>query len=149
MADKDATLKHPVSMIETPEYLAQKGAIGHPVELARHPVIQGGVRGRVATSVHFPNVPVTRIVLEPFMTSDSTSFARQSTLAGHGVGFIPSVVVDGDSAARRLVDLFPGAEFPVYDGSIYLLYPSTQFVPAKVAIFRDFMIAALRPGAPK
>jgi DNA-binding transcriptional LysR family regulator len=131
--------------VATPEYLAQNKAIGHPTDLAHHPVILGGVRGSIATSVNFPSFPVTRLVLEPFMTSDSTSFARQATLAGHGVGFIPSVVVDGDLAARRLVDLFPGAEFPEYEGTIYLLYPSTQFVPAKVAIFRDFMIAALRP----
>jgi DNA-binding transcriptional LysR family regulator len=135
--------------VATPEYLAQNGAIGHPAELARYPVILGGVRGSIATSVHSPSVPVARIVLEPMLTSDSACFARQATLAGHGVGFIPSLMVDEDLAAARLVDLFPGVEFPEYEGSIYLLYPSTQFVPAKVAIFRDFMIGALRPGGPQ
>lgn len=130
-----------------PGYTTQAGPIETPGALIHHPVLLGGIRGGISTSVHARGRPVERLVLEPVLTSDSASFVRQTTLAGHGVGFIPSVIVENDIASGRLVDLFPEVEFPEYAGSMYLLCHSTQFIPAKVTLFRDFMVAALQKDA--
>jgi DNA-binding transcriptional LysR family regulator len=128
--------------VATPGYIARHGPVGALGELANHPILLGGISGAIATSARRPGRAAERVVLEPMLTSDSVSFIRQTTLADQGVGFIPSVIIDEEVASGKLVNLFPEWEFPEYEGSMYLLCPSTQFVPAKVALFRDFMVAA-------
>jgi DNA-binding transcriptional LysR family regulator len=135
--------------VATPDYVARNGPIDALSELASHPVLLGGIRGGIATSAQRPGGPAERVVLEPMLTSDSASFIRQATLAGHGVGFIPSLIIAEEISAGRLINLFPDWEFPEYEGSMYLLCPSTPFVPAKVALFRDFMVAALNWTSPQ
>jgi DNA-binding transcriptional LysR family regulator len=134
--------------VATPGYVAQNGPIDSLGELAHHPVLLGGIRGGIETSARRAGAPVERLVLEPMLTSDSASFVRQATLAGHGVGFIPSVIIDEEIAAGVLLNLFPEFVFPEYEGSMYLLSLSTQFVPAKVALFRDFMVTAIHQNTP-
>jgi DNA-binding transcriptional LysR family regulator len=134
--------------VATPDYIAHEGPIEALSDLANHPVLLGGMRGGISTSARgAPGAAVERVELEPMLTSDSASFVREATLAGYGVGFIPSVIIDEEVSAGRLINLFPGIEFPEYEGSMYLLCQSTQFVPAKVALFRDFLVAALHPNS--
>lgn len=130
--------------VATPEYIARHGPLGALGELANHPILLGGISGAITTAARRPGSAAEHLLLEPMLTSDSVSFILQATLANQGVGFIPSVIIDEEVASGKLVNLFPEWEFPEYEGAMYLLCPSTHFVPAKVARFRDFLIAACR-----
>ena len=70
-------------------------------------------------------------------------FVREATLAGGGIGFLPSVVVDRDLQSKRLIEVLPEYDYPNESGSMFLLYPATRFVPSKIQVFRDFIIEVL------
>jgi len=63
-----------------------------------------------------------------------------------GILIIPAILVPphinaaGDEASGRIVRVLP--EWHARGASLYVVYPSSKNVPARVAAFRDFVVAA-------
>ena len=69
---------------------------------------------------------------------------------GQGLSLLPRWLVAEDLARGELVDVFPrhdvtGTEF---DAVISLLYPSREYLPSKVRVFVDHVVALFAKGAP-
>ncbi|HIE1389162.1 TPA: LysR family transcriptional regulator [Pseudomonas aeruginosa] len=72
---------------------------------------------------------------------DSGEALHQAALAGMGIAFLPSFLVETDLRAGRLVQLFPnvgGGELP-----IHLVYPHRRHLAARVRLFIDRLAQAL------
>jgi DNA-binding transcriptional LysR family regulator len=61
-------------------------------------------------------------------------------LAGAGIGLLPQINCTADEASGRLVRVLPA--FYARGATLYIVYPSTKQVPARVTAFRDFVSEA-------
>lgn len=71
------------------------------------------------------------------LSVDDFGFLQQMLLSGAGVGLMPTFLCrDGET---ELVRLFP--RHAVKSGSATLVYPSSRYLPQRVALLRDFLVA--------
>ena len=76
------------------------------------------------------------------MGGDDFGYVRAAVLAGGGIGLMPRLVCAKDEAAGRLIRVLPA--FEGKGAGLYVLYPSSAHVPARVTAFRDFVAASFR-----
>ena len=66
---------------------------------------------------------------------------KQCVVAGMGLSLLPDWLVKQEVAEGKLIRLFP--EFDVtatdYESSVWLVYPSREYLPLKVRVFMDFL----------
>lgn len=66
---------------------------------------------------------------------------KQCAIAGMGLALLPDWLVDRELKSGKLIRLF--AEYDVtatnFDSSIWLLYPSRAYIPAKTKVFIDYI----------
>jgi DNA-binding transcriptional LysR family regulator len=73
--------------------------------------------------------------------ADDLSFVLRAVLAGGGIGFIPCFLCAEAAGRGELVRLLPSYAF--HGAALHVVLPSAQHVPARVALFRDFLVASL------
>ncbi|MBC7172260.1 MAG: LysR family transcriptional regulator [Polyangiaceae bacterium] len=81
------------------------------------------------------------------LNADDYFFVRAAVLSGAGIGLLPTFVASPDDAS--LVRVLPAHSAPV--GPLHLVYPSSSYLPRRVAVFRDYVADALggRAVAPR
>lgn len=125
----------------SPLYLKKHGTPQSPADLAHHTVLAysllsmgdqwelEGPEGKVSVLVH------------PVMHTNNGDTCRAGALKHQGIILQPSFLVGEDLRSGALVELLPqyrSAEF-----GIYAVYPSRQYVSAKVRLLIEFLAAAL------
>ena len=125
----------------SPKYLQKHGQPTHPADIANHTVLAyslltmgdqwelEGPEGKVSVLVH------------PVMHTNNGDTCRAAALKHQGIILQPSFLVDEDLRSGALVEFMPhyrSAEF-----GIYAVYPSRQYVSAKVRLLIDFLAKAL------
>lgn len=76
--------------------------------------------------------------------ADNAAALRSFALADAGVAILPDWMVADDLASGRLLHLLPDYALPALEA--FAVYPNTRHVPAKVALFIEFLRAfAARP----
>ena len=75
------------------------------------------------------------------ISGDDFVFLRTAAVAGGGVADLPTFTASSDVAAGRLVPVLSPYRTKS-DSQLYVLYVGGRKVPAKVAVFRDFVIKA-------
>jgi len=125
----------------SPEYLAQHGNPGNPEELAGHQFLvfmNGPARKLTASNgkracTFPPPGAANRVVCD-----DGTSM-RIATRAGVGISMNSCWSVNQDIKDKLLVQVLP--DYQVQDQSaIWLVYPKSNVLTAKVRVFIDFLI---------
>jgi DNA-binding transcriptional LysR family regulator len=67
---------------------------------------------------------------------------RVALLAGAGVGAVPTYSVVDELREGKLVQLFP--DYPLQPTNVFVVYPSRQFVDAKIKTFVEFLSVSLK-----
>jgi DNA-binding transcriptional LysR family regulator len=122
-----------VHLYASPAYVARKGQPRSKEQLAEH----DWVAAPGFLSASGLDIPPARLRI----VADEFFFVREALRSGAGVGALPSFLVQGDLAAGTLVRVFPA--MGEQRGTLFLVQPRTQHVPAKVRAFRDFLIEEL------
>ena len=138
-SDRQATLGHfRVLAVAAPAYIAGRPRPRKPEDLveldwithtgfdAPHVWTSSGKRGTRHT------VRVTGRI-----KADSAAVLLAFVLAGRGVAILPEWLIAEARAAGQLVELLP--EFRLPDEGVFAVYPDTDYVPAKVRQFVDFV----------
>jgi DNA-binding transcriptional LysR family regulator len=127
-------------IVASPSYLKRRGVPKRSRDLANHDCIlfpswsQGGTwsltgkRGKV-------QVPV-----EGRLTINNLDGVRRAASAGCGLALIPASHCQKEVNRGELVRVLPGLCRNV--GGLYVVYPRTRFVRAKVRVFVDYLLAA-------
>ena len=137
-------------LVASPAYLAQFPPVQKPSDLAQH---------RCLTYWIGPEDPVWRFsrngVLEELAVSSATTtnsgeVLRTLALLGHGVTLLDDYTVQPDIDLGRLQRLLPdvavtNASFDHGQG-IYAVFRQTEFVPAKIQVFLDYLSPARIKG---
>ena len=123
----------------TEAYLSKHGRPRTIADLARHnclfmksnagvlPWRLDGPRGSVVAEV------------SGSLVADSFGFLRRAVAAGVGLGLLPVGELGGQS--DDLVRVLPG--YGLRGGAVHVVWPSSRYLPARVAAFRDYLVEEL------
>jgi DNA-binding transcriptional LysR family regulator len=74
------------------------------------------------------------------LVADHFGFLRRAVAAGVGLALLPTVDFSG-GPSDDLVRVLPG--YGVRGGTIHIVWPSSRYLPARVAAFRDYLVEEL------
>lgn len=129
-------LRHyPMVLVGARSYLADRGRPTAPNDLKEHVCIIETHLSRVGEWKLSSDVtvPVNRGPL----TSNSVRMAREATLEGLGISYLPAFLVEGDIASGKLEALLP--DLVDEQIALYLMFPKGNYGLAKVRAFVDFL----------
>jgi DNA-binding transcriptional LysR family regulator len=95
--------------------------------------------GEAEWVLHGPS-GLTRQRVRGRISGDDFTFVRAAALSGAGVALLPRLVAAEDLAAGRLVRVLPA--YTQRGASLHVVYARTRKVPAKILVFRDFVLEA-------
>ena len=124
-----------------PSYLKRRGTPAHPSELAQHDVMGYSLMA-MGDQWQFtgPDGPVSAKVRPRMWTNNGDSCVAAS-LAGAGIQFQPTFLIDQELASGQLVEIMP--QFRSVELGIYAVYPSRKFVLPKMRALVEFLSAEL------
>ena len=123
-----------------PEYIAQRGLPASPEDLAAHAFIAFGrehpikLKGRDGKEASF-NPAAGQV---PLVIDDGSSLKR-ATVAGAGISANSLWSVHKELAEGRLQRILPDFRL-VEETPLWLLYPQSNVLSAKVRVFMDFLL---------
>lgn len=126
----------------SPAYLKKHGHPEHPTDLAEHTVLAYSL---LATGDHWElkgPEGKEKIAVHPAMRTNSGDTCRAAALKHQGIILQPSFLVEADLRRGTLVELMP--QYRSTEFGIYAVYPSRQYVSAKVRLLIEFLVKALR-----
>jgi DNA-binding transcriptional LysR family regulator len=143
---RDSTLvarrlaENPRGLYASPSYLARHGAPATMSDLAAHECLllpgvthwtfeHGGKRVQQRVSGRFG--------------ADSFEALQQAAIEGLGIVRLSAWNVQDDLASHRLVEIIP-ADVTMPEQSVWAVYPTSRFVPAKVRLFVEAFQAHMR-----
>lgn len=120
----------------SPDYLDKHGKPLSPAELHKHKTLFIQSYGRSTQKWEF-NIDgyATDIPLSPCFSSIGL-VVKEATLAGIGIARLANFLVHSDIQSGALVKLLP-SYYLKNERSIYLVYPSRQYLSPKVRVFID------------
>jgi DNA-binding transcriptional LysR family regulator len=125
----------------TPAYFDRCGRPAHPADLAGHACVLSNYAKRMGSwPFHGPDGAFSATIAGRVSTN-SVEAAYQMTLAGSGIGNLPSLLVEQAIRDGRLEVVLD--EYRPSSSPIYALYPHRNYVPAKVRTFVEFLMREL------
>ncbi|NUP05920.1 MAG: LysR family transcriptional regulator [Polyangiaceae bacterium] len=137
----------PQLLVATPGYLDKHGRPSKLFDLEQHACVlfRANKGESVWKLVDQQGAEHSVRVRGPLSGSDF-SFVRAAALRGVGIGLVPLSGIIEDIQAGRLEWVLPELMGP--SAPIHLVYPSSRFVPQRVALLRDFLVERLRFDCP-
>ena len=129
------------ALFAAPSYLKRAGSPRSLADLKRHGVIAYRSRGG---SMHLPLTGPKgeeSIEVQGNLSVDESGFGLQACIAGAGIALLPAELAGQSAQQGRLERVLPG----YYDdgGALFVVLPSSAFVPARVALLRDHLVTHL------
>jgi DNA-binding transcriptional LysR family regulator len=125
-----------MAIYASPEYLEARGTPQRLEELASHDCLVFGTTPE--RKWHFErNGRTHEVSVTGRIAAQDFGYLRFATLAGGGVALLPNMLVGPDVHHGRLVQLL--SDFTHAQDTLYVVYPSRNFLPAKTRAFVDFI----------
>jgi DNA-binding transcriptional LysR family regulator len=130
-----------LSLFASPDYLKRRSRPRTLADLANHEcVLFRGHGGRATWTLDGPNGKESVEVTGP-MSVDHLAFAARAVAAGVGLGLLPVPLVHAVARTGPLEVVLP--EYKITGAALYVVLPSSSFVPTRVALLRDFLVERL------
>ncbi|MDH7787446.1 DNA-binding transcriptional LysR family regulator [Ochrobactrum sp. 19YEA23] len=118
--------------------LIQEGHRPAPADLANMPGLAwGSSKNNFDWKLQGPNDATTKVPYEPLLITDDMVALRLAALQGIGICQFPTMVIDEDLKAGRLVDVLPG--WAPRTGIIHAAFPSRRGLLPSVRALLDFL----------
>lgn len=130
----------------SPSYLEMHGMPAHPHALKSHSCITLDEEP-VNARWHFSRAGKQAHVDIAGRYSANHSGVRLDAVRQHlGIGSLPAFVAQAALAAGEVVQVLADWEFKTnFHGNVWMLYPQTRHLPARMQVFIDFMVQHLAP----
>jgi DNA-binding transcriptional LysR family regulator len=138
IAKKLGDLQH--GLYASPRYLERRGVPTAPAQLVDHACIVFRAKDLVRTWRLYDDDRAVEVEVHARIGGDDFTWVRAAAVAGGGIALMPRLACAKDEAAGRLIRVLPA--FHGRGASLYLVYPSSAHVPARVTAFRSFVTAA-------
>ncbi|HIE4392681.1 TPA: LysR family transcriptional regulator [Serratia liquefaciens] len=128
----------------TPAYLAQQGTPRHPQDLAQHSCIYLGETPNDARwKFHQAGKTVTVNVRGRY-AANHTGVRLDAVKQHIGIGSLPYFTARQALDDGEVVQVLPQWDFlSSYHGGLWLLYAPNQYLPPKLRVFIDYLVACL------
>lgn len=135
----------------SPEYLADRPAIRSPEDILDHALISFSYEAFRTFWTFKRDGEKIDLPIEPALTVTNASTIAECTRQGMGLGILADWMCQDDLATGRLVEVFPHWQVSgrTPESSIWLVYPTRKYLPAKVSHFRDWLVDQYRPRLEK
>jgi DNA-binding transcriptional LysR family regulator len=143
IARKLMTLRHVVCA--SPDYFARAGRPHEPEDLHSHDCVQFTLSGHTQEWSFTREGRTVRVAIGGRYKVTTSLAVRDALLAGFGLSLIPRIYVEKDIADGRLTTALD--DWTPVETSIYVIYPSRQYVLPKVRAFVDFLIDEMQEEA--
>jgi len=126
----------------SPEYLDKNGTPRNPQQIKDHNCLLFPRSGHNFNWLFKQQKKIQEISVQGKHLLTQSSAIKQCTLAGMGLSLLPDWLIQPELDAGQLIALFNDFEVTAtdYKGGVWLLYPSREYVPAKVRLFNDFLL---------
>jgi DNA-binding transcriptional LysR family regulator len=125
-----------------PDYLARRGEPAVPADLVAHDCL------------HYSNIALKEewafgdsgsevVSVTGPLCANNGDLLRKAAIGGMGICALPEFIAAEDLAAGRLKSILAGYPGPVL--TLWALWPSRRFVPAKVRVLVDYLAESLVP----
>ena len=130
-------------VVAAPDYIARHDRPDTPADLQEHAGIMfpfPGFRSRWRFRER-DSKEVAEAAPRAALTVSNALAIRRAVLDGLGVALLAGWTIDDDLASGRLIDLFPEFEVSAadFDTAAWLVYPSRDYVPARMRVFIDHL----------
>ena len=128
----------------SPDYLSRRGTPNHPKALTQHSCISLGEndadsKWRFRQGESRLTVPVTGRY-----RANHSRVRLEAAEQGIGIASLPVFVAEAGIANGSITQVLPDWEFETaYTGDLWMLYPATRHIPAKVTLFADYIMGKL------
>lgn len=136
-------------VVVSPGYLRHAPALRLPTDLSAHRCLLSALPDyRSRWRFRAPDGTIAEIAVDGDVVTTNALALRDCALAGSGPALLADWLIGDDLAAGRLVDPFPDRQATAtdFDTSVWLVYPSRAWVPAKVraaiTVIRDGLSGA-------
>ena len=138
----------PLVVVASPEYLERAGRPKRPADLEQHAcVLFRATKGEVVWKLENPRGEEQSVRVRGPLSGTDFTFVRAAALHGAGITLLPALAASADLEAGRLEWLLQSWLGP--SSPVHLVYPSSRFIPQRVAVLRDFLAEHLRFGCPQ
>ena len=128
----------------TPAYLAANGTPGTPDDLKNHECIGYEYMGTSPGWRFRVNGDTQTVPVKGRLRANAGWMIRELTLAGLGIGFLPTFLIGDDLRTGNLVTFLDDCLDA--DTDIYVVYPSRSHLSTKVRVFVDFLVECVGPA---
>lgn len=141
-------------LFAAPGYLRRRGPLASLAELSQHDCVLFRSRGANATwrlsgppegssgDGESAEARVEHaIAVQGPIAADDISFVMAAVRAGAGIGLLPAFLCVEQVLRGKLVRLLPA--YASHEASLHLVMPSGRYVPARVALLRDYLLKHL------
>ena len=126
------------------DYLARRGRPKKVADLASHDTVLFRPRGGKQTWLFDGPKGTESVEVTGVVGSDDFSFNARALSAGTGIGMLPHFIgARCQGVAADLERVLPRLEIAGASGPLHVVMPSASFVPARVAVVRDFLVEHL------
>jgi len=130
-------------IVASAQYLENNGEPQMPEQLSEHDCLIFPRGGHNSSWFFKRNQKIQEVSIKGRHLMTQSAATKQCTLAGMGISLLPDWLVKTEIEQGQLVKLFNDYQVTAtdYKAAVWLLYPSRQYLPAKVRVFNDFLIA--------
>lgn len=130
----------------SPSYAERKGEPKTLEELTEHPAIL--FSSLIKANIWSFSKPSGRqtITVHSCLSVNDLTAVRRATLAGLGIAKLPVLLAADDVKAGKLQTLLP--EWQLKPNPLYMVYPSSRHLSAKLRAFLDFVFERAKPAHP-
>lgn len=128
-------------VVASPDYIAREGPLEQPLDLATRQCLLLTLPGYRSRWAFRDGDIIEGVSVEGRLAISSPAAIRGAALDGMGPALLADWMVQEDLRQGALVDLLPTweASAAAFDTAAWLLYPSRDYVPAKVRALIDFL----------
>ncbi len=126
----------------SPEYIARNGAPEQPEDISQHKCLLFPISGyNLNWLFKDQQQKIIEAKTNNSVVITNSNAIRQCTLLGMGLSLLPDWLVKNDITQNKLVRLFPEYDVTTtnYDSSVWLVYPSKEYLPLKTRVFIDLL----------
>lgn len=129
-------------LVSSKTYLEQNGIPKSPDDLRQHELVTFVYDNYRYAWVFKANGDTCTLPIKPALTISSAAAIRQCVIEGAGISLLADWMIEEDLSKGRLVERLPDLKVSGVssDSAIWLVYPSSRFIPAKSKAFANFLL---------
>ena len=134
-------------LIGSPAFLKDCPPIEAPTDLSSLPSLDFGLpQNAHVWRLHHADGRTAEVHHQPRLVTDDLAALRAAALSGVGVAQVPTLMVESDIAAGRLIDVLP--QWRPRNEIVYAVFPSRRGLLPSIRALLDFLSDACRPHRP-